>query len=594
MTLVSKNWRELTDEQELYRPFPSVTPDGSVNWINFKKLSFKCEGSEGECFKCLERSTGRVLAMKRTRIFPEEEGVPYYMIRELGLLKGTTHDHITSLEIVSLVKDELHMFFPNVDRTLDDVIYPTGSCEDGRVLPEPVIRKLLYQLLDAVAYCHRRGVLHRNLKPRHLLIQMSEQANLSDATLQISDFALARATGIPGQAYTDEVVTRWYRAPELLMGVVEYSSAVDMWSVGCIFAEMIRGEALFTGVSEIDQLFQIFSKLSTPTLETWPGFSSLPNYQFEFPHFERRPTATLFPDASDLGIDLLAKLLTYNSNERISAEEALGHPYFFDVTPVFFPVKVKDCMSQMWRAVAQMWSPTPQHLALFHSYLRQTEAETWAQVEYLDRQETLTSTHRSLLVDWIIDVVDVFKLSPRTFFLAVDYTDRYLEFATVGKSQLQLLGAACLHAASKMEDLTYIGVRDLVLCADNIYTATEVREMEVKVLNTLNFALLVPTALDFLNIYERLIPPIEKKTSMLAHYLVELSLQEYQFLKYSPSVVATCCLSRAMYMIDEGPMSKDLANVCLYSWSDLQGCMMELQKLSSNASSNTFTTIKKR
>ncbi|KAI9986039.1 hypothetical protein PInf_024881 [Phytophthora infestans] len=335
------------------------------------------------------------------------------MIRELGLLKGTTHDHITSLEIVSLVKDELHMFFPYVDRTLDDVIYPTGSLS----LLQPKyftvqIRKLLYQILDAVAYCHRRGVLHRNLKLRHLLIQMSEEGNLSDATLQISDFALARATGIPGQAYTDEVVTRWYRAPELLMGVVEYSSAVGMWSVGCIFAEMIRGEALFTGVSEIDQLFQIFSKLSTPTLETWPGFSSLPNYQFEFPHFERRPTATLFPDASDLGIDLLAKLLTYNSNERISAEEALGHPYFFDVTPVFFPVKVKDCMSQMWRAVAQMWSPTPQHLALFHSYLRQTEAETWAQVEYLDRQETLTSTHRSLLVDWIIDVVDVFKLSP--------------------------------------------------------------------------------------------------------------------------------------------------------------------------------------
>ncbi|EEY62343.1 cell division protein kinase, putative [Phytophthora infestans T30-4] len=570
MTLVSKNWRELTDEQELYRPFPSVTPDGSVNWINFKKLSFKCEGSEGECFKCLERSTGRVLAMKRTRIFPEAR-VPYYMIRELSLLKGTTHDHITSLEIVSLVKDELHMFFPYVDRTLDDVIYPTGSCEDGRVLPEPVIRKLLYQLLDAVAYCHRRGVLHRNLKLRHLLIQMSEEGNLSDATLQISDFALARATGIPGQAYTDEVVTRWYRAPELLMGVVEYSSAVGMWSVGCIFAEMIRGEALFTGVSEIDQLFQIFSKLSTPTLETWPGFSSLPNYQFEFPHFERRPTATLFPDASDLGIDLLAKLLTYNPDERILAEEALGNPYFFDVTPVLFPVKVKDCMSQMWRAVTRMWSPTPQHLALFHSYLRQTETEIWAQVEYLDG--------------------GCVQIVPPNFFSCCH---RYLEFATVEKSQLQLLGAACLHAASKMEDLTYIGVRDLVLCAENVYTATEVLEMEVKVLNTLNFALLVPTALDFLNIYGRLIPPIEKKTSMLAHYLLELSLQEYQFLKYSPSVVATCCLSMAMYMIDGGPMSKDLANVCLYSWSDLQGCMMELQKLSSNASSNTLTTIKKR
>ncbi|ETO83346.1 CMGC/CDK/CDC2 protein kinase [Phytophthora nicotianae P1976] len=594
MALVSKRWRELTDRQELYHSLPSVTSEGSVNWINFKKLGLKCKGTEGVCFKCLERSTGRTLAMKKIKIFPEEQGVLYYMIRVLGVLKSMKHDHITSLELVSLVKNELHLFFPYVDRTLDEVISPTRDPERGHALPEAVIRNLLHQLLDAVAYCHRRGILHRNLKPKHLLIKTSDPNTLTDATLQISDFALVRATGIPGRAYTDEVVTLWYRAPEILMGVVEYSSAVDMWSVGCIFAEMIKGKALFTGISEIDQLFQIFSKLSTPNSETWPGFSSLPNYQFEFPHWERRPMAQLFPEVSGLGLDLLSKLLSYNPDERISAEKALCHPYFFNEAPAFFPLTLTNFMGQMWHTMTQMWSSTPQHVELFHSYLRQSESETWAKIELVSRQETVTSTHRSMLVDWIIEVVDVFELSPRTAFLAVNYTDRYLELATVKKTQLQLLGATCLHVASKMEDLTYIGVNDLVKCASYGFTATEVRVMEVKVLNALKFTLVAPTALDFLNIYERMIPAIPTKTAMLAHYLLELTLQEYQFMSYLPSVVAACCLSMAMYTMDGLVMTKELSSVCQHKWSDLEGCMEELQALFSNGSSDNLTVIRKR
>lgn len=142
----------------------------------------------------------------------------------------------------------------------------------------------------------------------------------------------------------------------------------------------------------------------------------------------------------------------------------------------------------------------------------------------------------------------------RTAFLAVNYTDRFLDLVMVKKTRFQLLGATCLHVASKCEDVSYIGVEDLAMCADNVYTSTEVLKMEEKLLNTLHFTLSVPTALDFLNIYERMIPPLQKKTSMLAHYLLELALQEYQFLKYYPSVVAACCLSMAMFTVDGFPM----------------------------------------
>ncbi|RQM09721.1 hypothetical protein DD237_007209 [Peronospora effusa] len=179
MAQVSKKWKELTSRRSLYRSLPSVTPEGSVNWINFKNLGIKNKGTEGTCIKCCQRSTGKILAIKKARVFPKGEGVPYYMLRELAVLKGIKHDHIASLELISLAKDELHVFFPYVDKTLHEVINPTGDPTGGRVLPESVIRKLLHQLLDAIAYCHRRGVLHRNLKPKHLLIKASDTANLS-------------------------------------------------------------------------------------------------------------------------------------------------------------------------------------------------------------------------------------------------------------------------------------------------------------------------------------------------------------------------------------------------------------------------------
>ncbi|CAI5722716.1 unnamed protein product [Hyaloperonospora brassicae] len=595
MSQVSKKWKELTSRRSLYRSLPSVTQEGSVNWINFKNLGIKNKGTEGTCIKCCQRSTGKILAMKKARVFPKGEGVPYYMLRELAVLKGIKHDHIASLELISLAKDELHVFFPYVDKTLHEVINPTGDPSGGRVLSETVIRKLLHQLLDAIAYCHRRGVLHRNLKPKHLLINAPDTETLSDATLQISDFALVRATGIPRRTYTMEVVTLWYRPPEILMGVRGYSSAVDIWSVGCIFAEMAQGKPLFTGISEIDQLFQIFSKLSTPTSETWPGFSSLPNYHFEFPHWKRRPLNRLFPRISDLGIDLLTKLLVYNPDQRITAEDALRHPYFSNEAFAFLPLTPKIPMDQMCYTMSRARiGSTPEHVDLFHAYLRQTELESWKEIKYLSRQKTLRPAHRSMLVDWLIEVVDVFEMCLRTAFLAVNYTDRYLDIVMVKKTQFQLLGATCLHVASKCEDVSYIGVEDLAMCADNVYTSVEVLEMEEKLLNTLNFTLSVPTALDFLNIYERMIPPIQKKTSMLAHYLLELALQEYQFLKYLPSVVATCCLSMAMYTVDGFPMTKELVDACQYNWSGLKGCMGELQTLYSNSPSNNLAVIKKR
>ena len=152
-----------------------------------------------------------------------------------------------------------------------------------------VIKGYLYQMCAGIAYCHSHRVLHRDLKPQNLLVDQRTNA------LKLADFGLARAFGIPVRAYTHEVVTLWYRSPEIFLGARHYSTPVDVWSIGCIFAEMINHTALFPGDSEIDQLFRIFRVLGTPDDGMWPSVSTLPDYKAQFPQWKAKPWEEICP-----------------------------------------------------------------------------------------------------------------------------------------------------------------------------------------------------------------------------------------------------------------------------------------------------------
>lgn len=291
------------------------------------------EGTYGVVYKAKDRVTGEIVALKKIRLEAEDEGIPSTAIREISLLKELQHPNIVRLYDVVHTERKLTLVFEFLDQDLKKYL---DICESG--LDLPILKSFLYQLLTGVAYCHHHRVLHRDLKPPNLLINREGQ-------LKLADFGLARAFGIPVRSYTHEVVTLWYRAPDVLMGSRKYSTPVDIWSVGCIFAEMANGRPLVAGTSERDQLDRIFRLLGTPTLQDYPSLAELPEYASllgggsdtsssttarPYPP-PKNGLAGLVPTLPPAGVDLLSRMLQYDPGRRITASQALQHVFFQDM-----------------------------------------------------------------------------------------------------------------------------------------------------------------------------------------------------------------------------------------------------------------------
>jgi cyclin-dependent kinase len=289
----------------------------------YQKMEKVGEGTYGVVYKAKDRTTGDILALKKIRLEAEDEGIPSTAIREISLLKELQHPNIVRLYDVVHTERKLTLVFEFLDQDLKKYL---DVCENGM---EPSITKwFLFQLLQGIAFCHFHRVLHRDLKPQNLLLNR-------EGELKLADFGLARAFGIPVRSYTHEVVTLWYRAPDVLLGSRKYSTPVDIWSVGCIFAEMVNGRPLFAGTSDTDQLDRIYRGLGSPDEKKYPGITELPSYDPNPAVIYPAPAdfSNLVPGlASDThGLDLLGRFLCYDPAKRISAADAMKHPYFEDI-----------------------------------------------------------------------------------------------------------------------------------------------------------------------------------------------------------------------------------------------------------------------
>ncbi|XP_015175052.1 PREDICTED: cyclin-dependent-like kinase 5 isoform X2 [Polistes dominula] len=260
----------------------------------YEKLEKIGEGTYGTVFKAKNRETHEIVALKRVRLDDDDEGVPSSALREICLLKELKHKNIVRLYDVLHSDKKLTLVFEHCDQDLKKYF----DSLNGEIDLD-VVKSFFYQLLRGLAFCHSRNVLHRDLKPQNLLINKNGE-------LKLADFGLARAFGIPVKCYSAEVVTLWYRPPDVLFGAKLYTTSIDMWSAGCIFAELANaGRPLFPGSDIDDQLKRIFKMLGTPTEETWPELTMLIDYK-PFPQYH--PTqglAQVTPKLTSRGKDLL-------------------------------------------------------------------------------------------------------------------------------------------------------------------------------------------------------------------------------------------------------------------------------------------------
>ncbi|KAJ4786975.1 Cyclin-dependent kinase 2 [Rhynchospora pubera] len=292
----------------------------------YEKLEKVGEGTYGKVYKAQDKATGQLVALKKTRLEMDEEGIPPTALREVSILQLLAQSiYIVRLLCVEHVqkngKPILYLVFEFLETDLKKFIDTYRRGPNARPMPANVIKSFMYQLCKGVAHCHSHGVLHRDLKPQNLLVDNEK------GILKIADLGLGRSFTLPVKCYTHEIVTLWYRAPEVLLGITRYSTGVDMWSVGCIFAEMVRRQALFPGDSELQQLLHIFRLLGTPTEKQWPGVTTLKDWH-EYPQWKPQDLARAVPTLESEGVDLLSRMLQFDPAERISAKEAMEHPYF--------------------------------------------------------------------------------------------------------------------------------------------------------------------------------------------------------------------------------------------------------------------------
>ncbi|OCH93660.1 Pkinase-domain-containing protein [Obba rivulosa] len=279
-------------------------------------------GAYGFVISAVDDISGEPVAIKMVTRPVEKLQLAKRALREITLLRHFSHENITGLIDVDCTPDlsEIYIFMEPMEADLHQII------KSGQILTNEHVQYFVYQILRGMKYIHSSSVVHRDLKPGNLLVN-------ADCELKICDFGLARGyDSAPDEnptAMTEYVATRWYRAPEIMLAFRNYDTAIDVWSIGCIFAELVLGKPLFKGKDYVDQLNKILDVLGTPNGESVRRIASHKAYAYieSLPLKKTVPFSKLMPSADPQALDLLTKMLTFDPSVRLTVAEALEHPY---------------------------------------------------------------------------------------------------------------------------------------------------------------------------------------------------------------------------------------------------------------------------
>ncbi|KAL5017828.1 hypothetical protein ScPMuIL_003550 [Solemya velum] len=284
----------------------------------YENMGLVGEGSYGMVLKCKHKETGQLVAIKKFLESEDDKMVKKIALREVKMLKSLRHDHLVNLIEVFRRKKRLYLVFEFVDHTVLDEL---EKCPNG--LDENTVRKISWQVLKGIEFCHLHNIIHRDIKPENILVSKA-------SVVKLCDFGFARTLAQPGESYTDYVATRWYRAPELLVGDTKYGKAVDIWAVGCLLSEMLTGEPLFPGDSDIDQLYHIVKVFGNLTPRHREVFLRNPLFVgMRLPEVrEVIPLEKKFNKISAQLLNLMKLCLRLDPDDRPTCSELVKHEFF--------------------------------------------------------------------------------------------------------------------------------------------------------------------------------------------------------------------------------------------------------------------------
>ncbi|XP_074659231.1 cyclin-dependent kinase-like 1 isoform X2 [Tubulanus polymorphus] len=291
----------------------------------YERLGKIGEGSYGVVFKCRNKDTGQLMAIKKF-VEPEDDPlIKKIAMREIRMLKQLKHPNLVNLIEVFRRKKRLHLVFEYVDHT---VLNELDRCPRG--VPEQTTKKIIWQTIQAVKFCHQHNCIHRDVKPENILIT-------KNGTVKLCDFGFARLLTGPGDDYTDYVATRWYRSPELLVGDTVYGPPVDIWAIGCVFAELLTGQALWPGRSDVDQLYLIRKTLGDLIPRHMEIFSTNTFFHgLTIPEPDvMEPLSVKIPNIHPAAMDFLQGCFAMDPEKRLSCKELLGHHYFDQFAEIY-------------------------------------------------------------------------------------------------------------------------------------------------------------------------------------------------------------------------------------------------------------------
>lgn len=284
----------------------------------YEKICKIGEGSYGVVFKCKNKESGVYVAVKKFVESDDDPMIKKIALREVRLLKQLKHPNLVNLIEVFKRRRRLHLVFEYIDHTVLELME-----RHQRGVPEPQTKNIAFQVLQAVNFCHINNCIHRDVKPENILVSKSGHVKLCD-------FGFARLAAGPGDEITDYVATRWYRAPELLVGDKQYGAPVDIWAIGCVFAELLTSQPLWPGKSDADQLYLI-----------WKTFGNLLPYHLDIfsrnPFFKGislqepdrlEPLEVKFSNIGSHALDFMKNCFTMDPTERMTCKQLIDHPYF--------------------------------------------------------------------------------------------------------------------------------------------------------------------------------------------------------------------------------------------------------------------------